>query len=346
MRPSPTLRPRRLAFTLIELLVVIAIIAILIGLLLPAVQKVREAAARTKCSNNLKQIALALHGYHDAVGEFPTPRPYRASDKCVANASNGNHTQSSTSPVPCTGTPYPTTADGFGSWQFRILPYIEQAATQAQVVGKITSADYAAARTLVRSRPMATYQCPSDPNSSQTLPNGSDSVYLSNYMGVTGNDDWNEKGGWGTNARNGLFAVSTYQRSVGKKPVRIASISDGTSNTVAVGERPVHMSITPASPYGWGWLYATDFDTLLAVPSNDDYYGVATDGMTPACPRPSKYRTDTVNGRCSHTHYWSTHTGGGNWGMGDGGVRFVTYSAADQLELMASINGGEVVQPP
>ena len=345
MRPSPPLRPRRNGFTLIELLVVIAIIAILIGLLLPAVQKVREAAARTKCSNNLKQIALALHSYHDAVGEFPSARPWRSSDNCVANAANANHRQSSSSPVPCTGTPYPTTADGFGSWQFRILPYIEQANAQAQVIGKANSTDYLAAIVLLRGSPLATYQCPSDPNGGSTLPNGAAQTYLSNYLGVTGNDDNLETGSWGSNATNGLFRLKSYKRSIGKKSVKFASITDGTSNTVAVGERPVHTTISASSPYGYGWLFGTDFDTLMAVPSYDDYYGVPVNG-TGSCPFPSKYRTDTVNGNCAHSHYWSTHTGGGNWGMGDGGVRFITYSAADQLELMASINGGEVVQLP
>ena len=337
MSRRPSVRPRG-GFTLIELLVVIAIIAVLIGLLLPAVQKVREAANRAKCTNNLKQIGLGIHNYHDAFREFPYARPIRSGDGSVGNAGNATNTG---------GTPYPTNAGSFGSWQVRLLPYIEQDAIQKLVIGMPDSATYTAARVAMRKNPVSTFQCPSDPNSKGSFTSGSDPVYRSNYLGVTGNDDWFEAGAWGDNARNGLFAVYSYKRAdatnpvvQGKIAVKMASVRDGTSNTVAVGERPVNMT------KGWGWLYATDFDTLLAVPSNEDFWGLATDGASPPCPQPSIYRNDTLDGRCSHNHYWSTHTGGGNWAMADGSVQFITYSAADTVKDMASIAGGEVVTLP
>src|SRR5688572_19637706 len=109
IRPTP--RPPRPAFTLIELLVVIAIIAILIGLLLPAVQKVREAAARAKCSNNLKQIIIGMHNYHSSYGQFPpgfnTPAPW-------VNV-------------------YPDYFNAAWSWSSFVLPYVEQESTYRQM---------------------------------------------------------------------------------------------------------------------------------------------------------------------------------------------------------------------
>jgi prepilin-type N-terminal cleavage/methylation domain-containing protein/prepilin-type processing-associated H-X9-DG protein len=328
---SSSVRRRSAGFTLIELLVVIAIIAVLIGLLLPAVQKVREAANRMKCSNNLKQIALAIHNHHDTYGEFPYGRPVRAGDASVAGAANATNTG---------GSPYPTNEGSFGSWQVRILPFIEQDALQKLVIGKTNSADYTAGRVAIRKVPVSIFQCPSDPTSSTSFLNGTDPVFASSYLGVTGNDDWFEAGGWGSNARNGIFAVYSWVRSPSKKPRRIRDVLDGTSNTVAVGERPVHPTAQ------WGWIYATDFDTLMAVPSNDDYYGQPTDGQSPDCPRPSHFRNDVIDGRCAQSHYWSFHPGGANWAMADGGVRFIPYTAADIVVQMASINGGETVQLP
>ncbi len=187
---------------------------------------------------------------------------------------------------------------------------------------------------------MSIYVCPSDPNSSQPVPGNDPPIYPSDYLAVSGNDDWNENGGWGSNATNGIFAVYSWQRGAPRKPIRVTDVVDGTSNTVAVGERPMHPTLQ------WGWIYATDFDTSMAVPSNDDEYGLASDGGSPPCPRPSHYRDDTIDGRCAHTHYWSLHPGGANWALGDGSVRFIPYTAAATVVQMASRNGGEVVQLP
>src|SRR5262249_12120250 len=128
----------RVGFTLIELLVVIAIIAILIGLLLPAVQKVREAAARIQCQNNLKQIGIAAHAYHDALGTFPAGNVYRT------NAAGR--------------------FDYYETWTISLLPYIEQEPLYRLYDPNIPNVAVTANQAAVRQTSVKVYNCPVDPN--------------------------------------------------------------------------------------------------------------------------------------------------------------------------------------
>jgi prepilin-type N-terminal cleavage/methylation domain-containing protein/prepilin-type processing-associated H-X9-DG protein len=210
---------RSRAFTLIELLVVIAIIAVLIGLLLPAVQKVREAASRSKCQNNLKQIGLALHAYHDANSKFPPGFV----------CSNGVNASS------------PTPGWAWGTW---ILPYVEQGALYSQMAPETTATPTGAlanpaatALGLLCQTRINTYRCPSDIAPDLNDQRGYHGY--SSYAGVFGSGSPSGN----TLTGNGVL----YQAS----KTRIADIVDGTSNTVLVGERPYKKKVT------WGTTSTT-----------------------------------------------------------------------------------------
>lgn len=216
-------------FTLIELLVVVAIIAILIGLLLPAVQKVREAAARSKCQNNLKQIALAVHNHHDAKNYFPT---------------GGNHWGNGLTLVG--GIPADPPAQQLG-WAFQILPFLEQ-----ENVYRITD------NNTLKAQIIPVYFCASRRAPVQVV-TGHGTRGAIDYCSVTGpGGEWN-----GTGPYNGVI-VRNYRgdQSSGAALTgfcRMVMITDGTSNTIMFGEKrldPTRYRVgTDFDDTGWsvGW---------------------------------------------------------------------------------------------
>ena len=317
---TPSRIRHRSAFTLIELLVVIAIIAILIGLLLPAVQKVREAAARMSCSNKMKQIALACHNYEGTNGKFPQPR----------GTNFGGFT-------------------AYRGWMCEVLRFVEQ----DNVANQGYTTPWFTGYFTMQARSVTSFHCPSDPRSLTTL---TQNAGLTSYVGVTGVYSRSTTvpapylPGDNLSARNGIFDpgaqpggfpnVAAQEADARKRGNSIASITDGLSNTLMLGERP------PANDQGWGWWGVSDYDCLLSTVNNVQFYGIpsAANNPSPACVRPGIYGPGDPKRDCHSNHFYSMHTGGANWALGDGSVRFLAYSAQPITLPMASRNGGEVFQ--
>ena len=234
---------KREGFTLIELLVVIAIIAVLIGLLLPAVQKVREAAARAQCQNNLKQMGIALHAHHDALGRLP---PGGANDQ-----------------APDFGTQAGSPNNWGSSWMVYILPYIEQDNLYKQWdfsnnSGYANPTDNPAAAKV----DIKTYSCPSSPLPHFGAANQPDAL-IGNYVGVSGAfDQILIPLGFTETRFNNLPCAGQVSGGGAMIPngmLNLANIRDGTSSTMAISEQSNYITDNNKvkqdwrSTQPWGW---------------------------------------------------------------------------------------------
>lgn len=301
-------------FTLIELLVVIAIIAILIALLLPAVQQAREAARRTQCKNNLKQLGLALHNYHDTLNRFPFGFDERET-----------------------------------LWTAMILPQIEQSNLYATLIwqeGTVGNWNFdgspneKACATIIQG-----FRCPSmplEPRNNEDIPGR---VPVS-YRGVAGalisSDDISTRPApYNTAAHRALEEANLDGMFFGCSSIRMRDITDGTSNTIMVGESRTSVYSKDGQqmdywqfgcPQSGGWV--------LGGVGGTEY----SEGLGSAVVKINANLDLTMNGVLMEMAFGSYHIGGAQFALADGSARFISENVDQRLyEALATRGNGEVI---
>lgn len=315
-------------FTLIELLVVIAIIAILIALLLPAVQQAREAARRSQCKNNLKQIALALHNYHDALNVFPP-------GMTGYGVSIGGH-------------------NGL-AWSSHILPFMDQEPLHSRFDMNYNNAFYRSLQNnLVSQSILPVYRCPSDVGpKTATLFGSIFDQATSNYPANFGIGGPGSNCGASSNAYiAGVFGINTN--------IRIRNLTDGSSNVLLVGERRMSPGCSAdthaTAPDGtfctfWGAADGSDWAAVILGTTATGFPCSDVQGRFPGnvSGLPTGSRTipinrDSLGEKLGPTHsrgpnrtsmgFSSMHTGGAHFAIADGSIRFINES----LDLNTYVN--------
>lgn len=302
---------RRLAFTLVELLVVIAIIGVLVALLLPAVQAAREAARRTQCSNNLRQLGLAVHNYHDAFLYLPPS-------------------------IESFGSTMPAGSRSGKGWIVSILPQLEQLPLYRQFElgfnGDMASGQGISSpqcRDAMKTK-LKTLQCPSDPDCNKTSTAQFQVAYeaaRTNYKGVIGDT----RMGGATSIHQGTMpdchntrgCNGVFYRNNAVDRLKLASITDGTSQTFFIGEDVMAENNHSAAYY-----------------SNGDYA---------SCHAPLNYfpKPRTPNSWWNVISFRSLHPNGANFTMADASVRFIPQSIDYTMyRAISTKDGGEVISLP
>lgn len=316
-------RKSRFGFTLIELLVVIAIIAILVALLLPAVQQAREAARRSSCKNNLKQIALALHNYHDSHSTFPQGQTKHRSQWCCG-----------------------------GNWRVAILPQMEQGNIYRRLDQNAApnfaanAYGYRGGAEVFRTVVITPYLCPSStlPPTDTNVSNNQQRGMVHHYVGISGaigiaggTQRTTDYGG--VVRGNGILGINRHSR--------IRDITDGTTNTMIISEQSgLVNNLNRTSNYYGGW-------SGYAGPQTTDNAGRPHWGAGTTCIRyPINHgmgRSVGWQGGFDNTWDFNTimnsfHTGGIQIGLADGSARFINDSINFTiLRKLGSMNDGQII---